>query len=145
MSYQLYPSDLTDREWKYIKPLIPSAKPGGRNRKTDMRRTLNAIFYITRTGGGWRYLPKEYPPWQTVYGYFRTWLNDGAWQRIHDRMCGDLRQKEGRHRQPSAAVIDSQTVKKTDRGGSEPATTQARKPTAGKGRSWSIRSVCCLA
>jgi putative transposase len=72
MSNQLYPSDLTDREWEYIKTLIPPAKPGGRDRTTDMRLTVNAIFYLNRTGCQWRYLPHEYPPWQTVYGYFRT-------------------------------------------------------------------------
>ena len=78
MIYQIYPSDLTDREWEYTKGLIPAAKPGGRSRQTDMRLTLNAIFYMTRTGCAWRYLPREYPPWQTVYGYFRTWRIDGT-------------------------------------------------------------------
>src|SRR5919197_807098 len=91
MSYQLYPSDLTDREWDYIKPLIPPAKPGGRHRVTDMRLTLNALFYLTRTGCAWRYLPREYPPWQTVYGYFRSWRVDGTWQRLHDRLRARVR------------------------------------------------------
>lgn len=119
MRNQLYPSDLTDREWEYINPLIPSAKPGGRNRKTDMRLAVNAIFYLTRTGCAWRYLPREYPPWQTVYGYFRTWRIDGTWQQIHDRLRTDVREQAGRTAQPTAAVLDSQTVKTTDRGGTE--------------------------
>lgn len=92
MTDQLYPSDLTDREWEYIRGLIPAAKAGGRRRQTDMRRTLNAIFYITRSGCAWRYLPREYPPWKTVYGYFRTWRSDGVWIRIHDRLRGLVRE-----------------------------------------------------
>jgi putative transposase len=119
MSNQLYPSDLTDREWEYIKTLIPPAKPGGRDRTTDMRLTVNAIFYLNRTGCQWRYLPHEYPPWQTVYGYFRTWRITGLWERMHDRLRGLVREQEGRERQPTAAILDSQSVKTTDRGGIE--------------------------
>jgi putative transposase len=119
MSYQLYPNDLTDREWEYIKPLIPAAKPGGRKRRTDMRLTLNAIFYLNRTGCQWRHLPREYPPWETVYGYFRAWRIAGVWERVHDRLRGLVREQEGREKQPTAAVLDSQSVKTTDRGGPE--------------------------
>jgi putative transposase len=99
--------------------LIPAAKPGERNRKTDMRLTINAIFYINRTGCQWRYLPREYPPWQTVYSYFGTWRNTGIWERIHDRLRDPVREQEGRERQPTAAILDSQMVKTTDRGGPE--------------------------
>jgi len=119
MSNQLYPSDLTDREWEYIKGLIPAAKPGGRERQTDMRLTINAIFYLTRTGCAWRHLPREYPPWQTVYGYFRSWRLSGVWERLHDRLRSLVRQQAGRARQPTAAILDSQSIKTTDRGGAE--------------------------
>ena len=117
MSYQLYPSDLADQEWHLIKSLIPRAKPGGRPRSTDMRLVVNAIFYLDRTGCAWRYLPREYPPWETVYGYFRRWRISGLWQRIHDRLRSLGSQAEGRQSQPSAAILDSQSVKTTARGG----------------------------
>src|SRR5215510_3330454 len=119
MSNQLYPSDLTDREWEYIKGLIPAAKPGGRKRQTDLRLTVNAIFYINRTGCQGRSLPRESPPWETVYGYFRAWRIAGLWDQIHDRLRDLAREQEGRERPPTAALLDSQTGKTTDRGGPE--------------------------
>jgi putative transposase len=117
MSYQLYPSDLTDREWNCIKMLIPPATPGGRPRATEMRLVLNAIFYLNRSGIAWRYLPREYPPWATVYGYFRRWRLGGVWQRINDRLRALVRRQAGRKSQPTAAILDSQSVKTTEQGG----------------------------
>ena len=111
MNYELYPSDLTDREWEYIKRLIPAAKSGGRKRQTDMRLTINAIFYINRTGCQWRYLPREYPPWQTVYGYFRAWRITGVWERIHDRLRDLAPEQEGRERQPSDDGHDAHKIR----------------------------------
>jgi putative transposase len=117
MSDQLYPSDVTDREWNLIKTLIPPATPGGRPRATEMRLVLNAIFYVSRSGIAWRYLPRESPPWATVYGYFRRWRLGGGWQRINERLRALVRQRAGRKSQPTAAILDSQSVKTTEQGG----------------------------
>lgn len=132
MSDQLYPSDLSDRAWKQLKPLIPPAKTGGRPRSSDMRRIVDAIFYITRTGCAWRYLPREYPPWKTVYGYFRRWRIDGVWERINDRLRSTIRRIEGRASMPSAAILDAQSVKTTHCGGPDRGYDAGKKVTGRK-------------
>ena len=113
MNEKLYPSDLTNEEWDYIKDLIPAAKPGGRPRTLSMREVLNAIFYVTKGGIQWRYLPKEFPNWKSVYDYFRQWKLQGLWVRIHDTLRAKVRAKQGRHKHPTAGCLDSQSVKTT--------------------------------
>jgi putative transposase len=108
-----YPSDLNDAEWQILEPLIPPAKPGGRPREVDMREILNGIFYEIRSGCAWRMLPHDLPPWQTVYHYFRQWKGDGTWERMNQELRTKLRVADGREEQPSAAIIDSQSVKTT--------------------------------
>jgi len=123
-----YPSDLTDAEWKILEPLIPPAKEGGKPRTTDMREVLNAIFYSDRTGCQWRALPHDFPPWSTVWSYFRTWRTDGTWERMHTALREQVRVRMGRASTPSAAIIDSQSVKTSQKGGLV-ATTAARVRT----------------
>jgi putative transposase len=113
MERKAYPSDLSDAEWQIIKPLIPPAKPGGRPRKHAMREILNAIFYILCSGCAWRMLPHDLPPWQTVYHYLRQWKGDGTWERMNQAFRTKLRIAAGREAEPSASVLDSQSVKTT--------------------------------
>jgi putative transposase len=108
---QLYPTDLTDRQWDCIKELIPAAKPGGRPRSLEMRAVVNAILYSVVSGCQWRMLPREYPAWQSVYTYFRTFRDDGTWHRIHETLRAQVRQRAGRHKHPTAGALDSQSVK----------------------------------
>jgi putative transposase len=108
-----YPSDLNDAQWQILEPLIPPAKPGGRPREVDMREILNGIIYEIRSGCAWRMLPHDLPPWQTVYHYFRQWKGDGTWERMNQELRTKLRVAGGREEQPSAAIIDSQSVKTT--------------------------------
>jgi len=104
---------MDDSQWDYIKELIPSAKTGGRPRSLDMRQVINAIFYVTVGGIQWRMMPKEYPNWKSVYHYFRQWRKEGIWQRIHGILRAKVRRKAGRHKQPTAGCVDSQSVKTT--------------------------------
>jgi transposase len=136
---QPYPSDLTGPQWAQVSRFIPAPKPGGRPAKYDRREITNALLYVARTGCQWRALPRDLPPWTIVYWYFRRWKADGTLDRLHDELRGDLRAAEGRNRQPSAAVIDSQSVKTTERG-ARTASMRGRRSTAANGTSWSTRS-----
>ena len=109
-----YPTDLTDAEWQRIEPYVPKPKPRGRPRKHPIREILNAIFYILRSGCAWRMLPHDLPPWKTVYHYSRLWRSDGTWERINAALRTELRKADDREPEPSAAILDSQSVKTTD-------------------------------
>lgn len=113
MQNQIYPCDQTDGQWELIKDEFPPHKGRGRPRELDLRWVVNAILYVVMSGCQWRYLPKEYPAWQSVYYYFGKWQRDGTWQRLHDRLRGQVRQKAGRHKHPTAGCLDSQSVKTT--------------------------------
>jgi putative transposase len=102
-----YTTDLTDEEWRLLKPLLPPAKSGGRPRKYPLREVMNGIQYVLRAGCAWRLMPHDLPHWQTAYQTFRTWRQDGTWVRIHDQLRDRVRTAMGRHPQPSAAIIDA--------------------------------------
>lgn len=142
-----YPSDVSDREWLIVEPMIPAARSGGRHRHTDMREVMNAIRYVLRTGCQWRELPKDFPPRSTVYNYFWEWTRYGVLDRIHDALVARCREAEGRNATPSAGVVDTQTVKATEKGGLAPipsATMRRRKSKASSATRWSTHSATSL-
>jgi putative transposase len=121
-----YLTDLTDEEWQVLEPLVPPSKTGGRPADHTRREILNAILYVLRSGCQWRMLPHDLPSWKTVYTYYRNWRLDGTWEHIHRALRKELRATEGRQAEASAAILDSQSVKTTEKGDLV-ATTQARK------------------
>ena len=103
-----YQTDLSDAEWSYIEPHLPTPKAPGRPRVHPLREILDAIFYILRSGCAWRLLPHDFPPWKTIHHYFRTWRIDGTWERVHAALRKRLRVRMDRDPEPSAGVVDSQ-------------------------------------
>ena len=140
-----YPSDLTDAEWALIEPLIPPAKRGGRRRIVDVREIVNAIMYILSTGCQWRSLPKDLPPRSTVFDYLDLWRWDGTLDRIHHELYVRCREQAGRNASPTAAIIDSQSVKSAEKGGprsTRRVTTRVRRSMARSGISLSTPKAC---
>ena len=132
-----YPTDLTDGQWEMILPLLPPPKTRGSPRRVNLRTVVDGILFLNRSGCQWRLLPPDFPPWQTVYGYFRRFRLEGTWERVHTKLREKVRQKAGRKRTPSAAIIDSQSVKTTEKGGSVDMMPARRSPAA-NAISWSI-------
>ncbi len=128
-----YPSDLTDEEWSHVAPLIPPAKRGGARRTVDVREVVNGLMYILGTGCQWRAIPKDLPPRSTLHGYFELWEWDGTLARIHHALYEKCREQESREASPTAAIIDSQSVKSAEKGGPgsiRMAMMRARRSTA---------------
>src|SRR5215210_4366028 len=141
-----YPSDLRDAEWARLEPLIPQASPGGRPRKTDMRAAMNAIFYLLRTGCPWRYLPRDsFPPRSTVYNILRKFQREGVWEAIWAELHVALRERMGRQASPSAAVLDSPSIKSAEKGAVQTiksVTTPVRRSRGAKSTPWSTPKGC---
>jgi len=140
-----YPSDLTDEEWGLIEPLIPPAMRGGGKRTVNLREVVNGLMYVLSTGCQWRAIPKDLPPRSTVHGYLDLWNWDGTLERIHHTLYVKCREQAGREASPTAAIIDSQSVKSAEKGGVTrifAASTPARRSKARSATSSSIRKAC---
>jgi transposase len=139
-----YPSDLSDEEWAVIEPLIPPAKRGGDKRTVNVRQVVNGMLYVLSTGCQWRAIPKDLPPRSTVHGYFDLWTWDGTILRIHHELYVRCRERADREAQPTAAIIDSQSVKSAEKGGARIRrdTMRARRSRARSGTFLSIPLGC---
>jgi transposase len=141
-----YPSDLTDAEWALVAPFIPPAKHGGRQRTVDVREVLNGILYVLATGCQWRALPKDLPPKSTVHDYLTLWAWDGTLRRLHHVLFVQTREQAGEEASPTAAIVDSQSVKSAEKGArasTRKVLMRARRSKARSGTSWSTRWASC--
>ena len=127
MESRRYPTDLSDHEWRCIGPHLPESAGRGRPKIHTAREILNAVFYVLKSGCPWRLLPRDFPPWKTVYDWFRRWRIDGTWERLNTELRERLRTRLGRNPQPSAAIVDSQSVRSTGVGGAERGFDPAKK------------------
>jgi len=134
----MYASDLTDVQWARLEPLLTEPRgerhAGGRPRKYERRRVVDAMLYVVKTGCQWRQLPSNFPPWKTVHEQFRTWRDSGVWERVGTALREQSRKASGRNLTPTVAIVDSQTVKTALKGGSAD-TTRARRSRAASGTS----------
>lgn len=140
-----YPSDLTDEEWALVRLQIPRAKRGGNKRSVDERAVMNGLMYVLSTGCQWRAIPKDLPPRSTVNHYFCRWQDDGTLDRLHHALYVLCREQADREASPTAAIIDSQSVKSAEKGGAASirrASMAARRSRGRSGTSWSTRRAC---
>jgi len=142
----MYPSDLTDAQWAMLEPLLRAGvagrHAGGRPRKYRLRRVVNALLYLVRTGCQWRQLPADFPPWKAVHEQFRRWRDDGVWERISQTLRRAGRVAAGRRAEPTVAILDTQSVKTALKGG-RAATTRARRSRGASGTWWSTPKATC--
>lgn len=139
MTQKRYPSDISDAQWEILEPLIRTPKKkGGKPAEHPLREIVNALFYILRTGCAWRSIPRDLPPKDAVYSYFRRWKKDGRFERVHDTLREEVRLASGREASPSAAVVDSKSVQTTEKGGPVDS-TQASGSRAASGIWWLIQ------
>lgn len=142
----MYPSDLTDTQWSKLEALLKQPRgnrhAGGRPRKYELRRVVDALLYVVKTGCQWRQLPADFPPWLSVHQQFRVWRDDGTWERVSKTLREQGRKAKGRNATPSVAIVDSQSAKTALKGGGA-ATTRARRSRGASGTSRSIRKATC--
>src|SRR6476659_10002082 len=138
-----YPSDLTDAEWGLVEPLIPPGKTGGGKRTVNIREVVNGLMYILSTGCQWRAIPKDLPPKSSVYDYFDLWTYDGTLERIHYALYEQCREREQRESSPTAAIIDSQSVKSSEKGGRALIRMGTMRARRSRARSGTFLSACC--
>jgi transposase len=144
-SHLRYESDLTDEEWAEVAPMIPPAKPGGNKRTVNVREILNGIMYILSSGCQWRAIPTDLPPRTTIHDYLERWTWEGTLERIHHALYVKCREQASREASPTAAVIDSQSVKSAEKGGPRSirrAMMRARRSRARSATFSSTRKVC---